>query len=76
MPWMLSREKWPRLTFWKAIFGVIVAVGLYATWLRFSKGLGAATNLNDEFPWGLWVGFDVLCGVMLAAGGFTLTAAV
>jgi Ni/Fe-hydrogenase subunit HybB-like protein len=24
----------------------------------------------------LWIGFDVLCGVMLAAGGFTLTAAV
>jgi Ni/Fe-hydrogenase subunit HybB-like protein len=66
----------PKLTFWKTVFLVIVAAGLYATWVRFSEGLGAATNLNDEFPWGLWVGFDVLCGVMLAAGGFTLTAAV
>ena len=39
-------------------------------------GLGPSTNLNDQFPWGLWIGFDVICGVMLAAGGFTLTAAV
>src|SRR5205085_10706245 len=32
--------------------------------------------LTDQFHWGIWIGFDVLCGVMLAAGGFTLTAAV
>src|SRR5208337_1716137 len=51
-------------------------LGAYATIVRFSRGLGASTNLSDAFPWGLWIGFDVLCGVMLAAGGFTLTAAV
>ncbi|HWC17059.1 MAG TPA: Ni/Fe-hydrogenase cytochrome b subunit, partial [Terriglobales bacterium] len=44
--------------------------------IRFVKGLGPSTNLSDQFPWGIWIGFDVLCGVMLAAGGFTLTAAV
>jgi Ni/Fe-hydrogenase subunit HybB-like protein len=53
-----------------------MAAGAYATLLRFTQGLGRTTNLTDQFPWGLWVGFDVLCGVMLAAGGFTLTAAV
>ena len=47
-----------------------------ARYVRFFHGLGASTNLSDQFPWGLWIGFDVLCGVMLAAGGFTLTAAV
>ncbi len=72
----LSKLTLPRLTFWKTVFLGTVAAGLYATWVRFTEGLGAATNLSDEFPWGLWVGFDVLCGVMLAAGGFTLTAAV
>ncbi|HZU29084.1 MAG TPA: Ni/Fe-hydrogenase cytochrome b subunit, partial [Bryobacteraceae bacterium] len=46
------------------------------TVLRITGGLGAVTNLSDRFPWGLWVGFDVLCGVGLAAGGFTLVAAV
>jgi Ni/Fe-hydrogenase subunit HybB-like protein len=34
------------------------------------------TNLSDTYPWGLWVGFDLLCGVGLAAGGFVITAAV
>ena len=32
--------------------------------------------MSDQYPWGIWIGFDVLCGVMLAAGGFTLTGAV
>jgi len=43
-----------------------------------ARGLrpGGSTNLSDQFPWGLWIGFDVLCGVGLAAGGFTLVAIV
>ena len=65
-----------RFTFWKAVFLVIMVAGIYCTFLRFFRGLGASTNLSDQFPWGLWIGFDVMCGVMLAAGGFTLTAAV
>jgi len=65
-----------KLTFWKVLAAAILASGVWATWIRFAGGLGASTNLSDEFPWGLWVGFDVLCGVMLAAGGFTLTATV
>ena len=65
-----------RFTFWKAVFLVIMVAGVYCTYLRFFHGLGASTNLSDQFPWGLWIGFDVMCGVMLAAGGFTLTAAV
>jgi len=65
-----------RFTFWKAVFLVIMVAGIYCTYVRFFRGLGASTNLTDQFPWGLWIGFDVMCGVMLAAGGFTLTAAV
>jgi len=65
-----------RLTFWKLVFAFLLAAGLYATFIRFTQGLGASTNLSDKFPWGIWISFDVLCGVMLAAGGFTLTAAV
>ena len=63
-------------TFWKLVFLFLMAAGLYATVIRFTRGLGPSTNLSDQFPWGIWIGFDVLCGVMLAAGGFTLTAAV
>ncbi|MEN3037959.1 MAG: NrfD/PsrC family molybdoenzyme membrane anchor subunit [Candidatus Kryptonium sp.] len=68
--------KIPKITFWSSVFWVIVALGIYSTILRFTKGLGAVTNLSDEFPWGLWIGFDVLCGVGLAAGGFVIAAAV
>ena len=66
----------PRLTFWRAIFFAILAAGAYATYLRIRYGLGGSTNLSDRFPWGLWIGFDVMCGVGLAAGGFTLVAIV
>jgi len=65
-----------KFTFWKSIMMVILLAGMWATVLRITRGLGASTNLSDAFPWGIWIGFDVLCGVMLAAGGFTLTAAV
>ncbi len=73
---MPGKFQLPKLTFWKGMFVVLALAGLYATIVRFTQGLGASTNLTDEFPWGIWIGFDVLCGVMLAAGGFTLTATV
>ncbi len=43
---------------------------------RFARGLGAVTALTDDTPWGLWIGFDVLSGVALAAGGFVVAATV
>ncbi|HEX7552191.1 MAG TPA: Ni/Fe-hydrogenase cytochrome b subunit [Geothrix sp.] len=62
--------------FWTAVFVVLFLAFIAVTALRFTKGLGAVTNLSDRFPWGLWIGFDLLCGVGLAAGAFTLTAVV
>jgi Ni/Fe-hydrogenase subunit HybB-like protein len=72
----LARLGWPRIGLWQVVFVVVMAGGLYAAWTRYVHGLGAATHLSDAFPWGLWIGFDVLCGVGLAAGGFTLAAIV
>ena len=43
---------------------------------RFLFGLGASTHLSDANPWGFWIGFDVMGGVALAAGGFIVTATV
>lgn len=65
-----------RPSLWRGVFYLLLAFGLPVLVLRFTRGLGAVTNLSDDFPWGLWIGFDLLCGVGLAAGGFTLTAAV
>jgi Ni/Fe-hydrogenase subunit HybB-like protein len=58
------------------VAGAILALGLPLIAYRFAYGLGAATNLSQTSPWGLWIGFDMLCGVALAAGGFTLAASV
>ena len=66
----------PAWYFWRLMFALLMVAGAYATYVRITSGLGGVTNLSDRFPWGIWVGFDVLCGVGLAAGGFTLVAAV
>jgi Ni/Fe-hydrogenase subunit HybB-like protein len=65
-----------RSLFWRVVALAILAGGAYGTWVRFTQGLGAATHLSDHAPWGLWIGFDILCGVGLAAGGFAITTAV
>jgi Ni/Fe-hydrogenase subunit HybB-like protein len=64
------------LTPFNIVAGIIVVMGLFVTVLRFTKGLGAVTNLSDYNPWGIWIGFDLLVGVALAAGGFVTSAAV
>ncbi len=58
------------------VAGIIVIIGLILTALRFTGGLAAVTNLSDYNPWGIWIGFDLLVGVALAAGGFVTSAAV
>jgi Ni/Fe-hydrogenase subunit HybB-like protein len=68
--------RFPKITVWRVIFAAIMLSGLYATYLRVFYGLGGSTNLSDKFPWGIWIGFDVMCGVALASGGFTLVATV
>lgn len=50
----------PRVTAAWAVAGMILAVGAYATVVRFFRGLGASTALNDLAPWGIWIGFDVI----------------
>lgn len=64
------------ITPFNIIVGIILAVGLPLTWIRFTQGIGAVSNLNDTNPWGLWIGVDVLCGVALASGGFVIGTAV
>jgi Ni/Fe-hydrogenase subunit HybB-like protein len=65
----------PELNAFTVVTGGILLIGLVLTVLRFTGGLGAVTNLDDNNPWGIWIGFDLLCGVALAAGGYTTSAA-
>ncbi len=56
------------------ILAVLALNGLTFLAVRFISGLGAVTNLDNNTPWGLWIGVDVAAGVALAAGGFTSAA--
>jgi len=56
-----------------ALLGLIT-IGLGFAVYRYIFGLGSMTNLNDQYPWGIWIGIDVASGVALAAGGFTTSA--
>ncbi|HID39673.1 MAG TPA: Ni/Fe-hydrogenase cytochrome b subunit [Calditrichaeota bacterium] len=58
------------------ILSILVLNGLVFAFIRFVLGLGAVTNLNNQYPWGIWIGIDVAAGVALAAGGFTTAALV
>jgi Ni/Fe-hydrogenase subunit HybB-like protein len=69
-----GKKTW--LTPFNVVIGLILFTGAVVTALRFTKGLGAVTNLSDNNAWGIWIGFDLLCGVALAAGGYTTSAAV
>jgi Ni/Fe-hydrogenase subunit HybB-like protein len=64
------------LTPFNVIAAAILLAGVPAIAYRFAYGLGAATNLTQATPWGLWIGLDMLGGVALAAGGYTVAAAV
>jgi Ni/Fe-hydrogenase subunit HybB-like protein len=65
-----------KVTFWRLLFVIIMILGAYSAYVRYFHGLGAVSNMTDQFPWGLWIGFDCLCGIMLAAGGFCISGAV
>jgi Ni/Fe-hydrogenase subunit HybB-like protein len=65
------RGKW--LTPFNVISIPIILLGVILLWIRFTKGLGAVTNLSQDFPWGLWIGLDVNTGVAFAGGAYVLT---
>jgi Ni/Fe-hydrogenase subunit HybB-like protein len=78
--WLLAGRQWPqRVTpglVWWVLLPLLWALGGVTVVTRFTGGLGAMTNLSDTFPWGIWIGFDVLSGVALSAGGFLTAGAV
>jgi Ni/Fe-hydrogenase subunit HybB-like protein len=54
----------------------IMLLGVGILYVRFTEGLGAVTNLSQEFPWGFWIGFDVVTGVAFAGGAYIITFVV
>ncbi|MCC7166010.1 MAG: Ni/Fe-hydrogenase cytochrome b subunit, partial [Rhodospirillales bacterium] len=58
------------------LLGLLVAIALYLLGKRFVLGLGAVTNINDGFPWGIWIAWDVVIGTALACGGYAMALLV
>jgi Ni/Fe-hydrogenase subunit HybB-like protein len=69
--YIISNFNFPNL-----IAALFVCVGVGVMIYRLFFGLGPSTNLSDSYPWGLWIGFDILVGIALAAPGLTLGTAV
>jgi len=58
-----------------------VLTGLFAAaavliLFRLILGLGRITAMNDGYPWGLWIAFDVVTGTALACGGYSVALLV
>ncbi len=58
------------------VCGVLVAIMLAILVVRLVFGLGAVTNINDGYPWGIWVVVDVVIGSAFACGGFSVAMLV
>jgi len=65
------RGKW--FTPFNIISIPIIFLGLGLIVYRFIYGIGSITNLTQEIPWGLWIGFDVVTGVAFAGGAYVIT---
>lgn len=63
-------------TIWNLIALIILFLSFYSMAYRLIYGLGPSTNLSDNYPWGLWISFDILAGIALAAPGLTIGTAV
>lgn len=68
------RGKW--LTPFNIISIPIILLGIGILYVRFTQGLGSVTNLSQQFPWGFWIGFDVVTGVAFAGGAYVITFVV
>ncbi len=78
VPFILSELK-PRgkiFTPFNIISVPVIILGVILIAYRMVKGIGSITNLSQEFPWGMWIGFDVMTGVAFAGGAYVLTFVV
>ena len=68
---------WQRLRSrpWEALLWALVLIAVVLTAIRFATGLATIANINQAYPWGWWVGFDMLTRIALGAVGFTMAAA-
>ncbi|CAG0977558.1 putative Ni/Fe-hydrogenase 2 b-type cytochrome subunit [Rhodocyclaceae bacterium] len=64
------------LTPFTLLLGVLSAIAGVILLYRLFYGLGAVTNLNDGYPWGIWIAYDVVVGSAFACGGYAMALLV
>jgi Ni/Fe-hydrogenase subunit HybB-like protein len=66
----------PLVTRTTVIAAVLVAISVVLLGVRFLYGLGAVANINNGYPWGIWVVYDVVISTGLACGGYAMALLV
>ena len=74
-PW-LNLTELPPLSPGLIILVLLTLMGATIFMVRIFTGWGLVTNLNDNYGWGLWKGFNTLVGIALGASGFTTAFAI
>lgn len=59
-----------------AILTALAATAVVVLVIRIFFGLDAVTNLNNGYPWGIWIVYDLVVGTALACGGYALALVV
>ncbi|MHB9100216.1 MAG: Ni/Fe-hydrogenase cytochrome b subunit [Sulfuricella sp.] len=66
----------PLVTPTTLILAALAAIAVIVLGFRFFFGLGAVTNINDGYPFGIWIAYDVVIGSAFACGGYTMALLV
>ncbi|CAN2049802.1 hydrogenase 2 membrane subunit [Candidatus Magnetomoraceae bacterium gMMP-1] len=70
-------SKWKNISNPYFLFFLIPAlIGSYYIIIRFAQGIGAVSNLNDSYPWGIWIALDVAVGTGFGCGGYVVAILV
>ena len=54
------------------VCAAIALIGLFFIGKRFIFGIGSVSNMNDGYPWGIWIAYDVVVGTALACAGYSI----
>ena len=54
----------------------LMGIGFVVSMTRFALGIGPISNLNNTYPWGFWISFDLFTGVAISSGGFIMAGLV
>src|SRR3989304_1729252 len=54
----------------------LIGIAFVVAMVRYVFGIGAISNLNNAYPWGFWVSFDLYTGIAISSGAFIITSVV